>query len=98
METFVLLCCDANALQASFSASLGQGCPHACWHACLQDGRDVAVKVFKGETSPDGQASDEIAVTCHVDHPNLSKYASRNARPDDWSWACSQCSSIHHRA
>ena len=44
-------------------------------HACLQDGRDVAVKVFKGETSPDGQASDEIAVTCHVDHPNLSKYA-----------------------
>lgn len=40
---------------------------------CLQDGREVAVKVFKGETSPDGQAADEIAVTCHVEHRNLSR-------------------------
>ena len=39
----------------------------------IQDGQDVAVKVFKGEVSPDGRAADEIAVTCHVDHPNLTR-------------------------
>lgn len=34
-------------------------------------GREVAVKVFKGEASPDGRAADEIEVTCAVSHPNL---------------------------
>ena len=33
----------------------------------------MAVKVFKGEASPDGRAADEVAVTCHVDHPNLTR-------------------------
>jgi hypothetical protein len=34
-------------------------------------GHEVAVKVFKGEASPDGRAADEIDVTCAVAHPNL---------------------------
>ena len=41
----------------------------------LQDGKAVAVKLFKGEVSPDGRAADEIDVTCAVDHPNLTKCA-----------------------
>jgi hypothetical protein len=49
------------------------GCPEGRFTPGQQDGRDAAVKMFKGETSPDGQAADEIAVTCHVDHPNLSR-------------------------
>ena len=58
------------------------GNPYACYcqvrhhHAALQDGQDVAVKVFKGEASPDGRAADEVAVTCHVDHPNLTRSSS----------------------
>ena len=34
-------------------------------------GHEVAVKVFKGEASPDGRAADEIDVTCAVAHANL---------------------------
>ena len=39
----------------------------------LQGGKEVAVKLFKGEVSPDGRAADEVDVTCSVDHPNLTK-------------------------
>ena len=39
----------------------------------LQGGKKVAVKLFKGEVSPDGRAADEVDVTCSVDHPNLTK-------------------------
>lgn len=31
------------------------------------------MKVFKGDISPDGRAADEIAVTCYVYHPNLTR-------------------------
>ena len=41
----------------------------------MQGGKAVAVKLFKGEVSPDGRAADEIDVTCAVDHANLTKYA-----------------------
>ncbi len=40
----------------------------------MQGGKAVAVKLFKGEVSPDGRAVDEIDVTCAVEHPNLTKY------------------------
>ena len=39
----------------------------------LQGGKEVAVKLFKGEVSPDGRAADEVDVTCSVNHPNLTK-------------------------
>ena len=37
------------------------------------ESKDVAVKIFKAETSPDGRAVDEIAVACFVEHPNCTK-------------------------
>ncbi|CAB1113824.1 unnamed protein product [Ectocarpus sp. CCAP 1310/34] len=36
-------------------------------------GRDVAVKVFKADIGPDGNARDELDVALTVDHPNLTK-------------------------
>eukprot|EP00903_Cladosiphon_okamuranus_P020128 g18482.t1 len=36
-------------------------------------GQDVAVKVFKSDVGPDGNARDELDVACAVDHPNLTK-------------------------
>ena len=33
----------------------------------------VAVKIFRGDTSPDGRAIDELEVLCLLEHPNLSK-------------------------
>ncbi|CAM9522199.1 unnamed protein product, partial [Scytosiphon promiscuus] len=36
-------------------------------------GKDVAVKVFKSDVGPDGNARDELDVACTVDHPNLTK-------------------------
>lgn len=46
---------------------------HAALSQCVSiaAGHEVAVKVFKGEASPDGRAADEIDVTCAVAHPNL---------------------------
>eukprot|EP01026_Neomeris_dumetosa_P028618 TRINITY_DN231_c0_g1_i14.p1 TRINITY_DN231_c0_g1~~TRINITY_DN231_c0_g1_i14.p1 ORF type:complete len:527 (-),score=51.99 TRINITY_DN231_c0_g1_i14:194-1774(-) len=35
--------------------------------------KEVAVKLFKSDTSPDGQASDEISLACALNHPNLVK-------------------------
>ena len=58
--------------QLELDTALGDGASGDVFAAKYQ-GRDVAVKVFKAETSPDGHARDEIAVTCHVDHPNLIK-------------------------
>lgn len=46
-----------------------------------QGAEDVAVKVFKGEVSPDGRAADEIAVTCYVDHPHLTRCSLSLSRP-----------------
>ena len=53
-------------------AALGDGASGDVF-AAKMNGKDVAVKVFKSESSPDGHARDEIAVTCSVDHPNLIK-------------------------
>lgn len=39
------------------------------------------MKVFKAETSPDGRAEDEIAVTCAVDHPHLIRVLALVAQP-----------------
>ncbi|CAM9203885.1 unnamed protein product, partial [Hapterophycus canaliculatus] len=36
-------------------------------------GNDVAVKIFKSDVGPDGNARDELDVACTVDHPNLTK-------------------------
>ena len=50
-----------------------QDAEHAASHSVFTSpaGHEVAVKVFKGEASPDGRAADEIDVTCAVAHPNL---------------------------
>ncbi len=45
----------------------------AAWTAA--EGREVAVKLFRGDTSPDGRAVDELEVLCLVDHPALTKGA-----------------------
>ena len=47
--------------------------PCSCTVCYEQEGEEVAVKVFKGEVSPDGKAADEIAVTCYVNHPHLTR-------------------------
>lgn len=71
VSTVVLWTCAKEPQRAQLSCMIER---RLCTPAAgLQDGQDVAVKVFKGETSPDGQAADEIAVTCHVDHPNLTR-------------------------
>eukprot|EP00951_Prasinocladus_malaysianus_P005905 scaffold41679_cov47-Prasinocladus_malaysianus.AAC.1 len=41
----------------------------------------VAVKVFKSEVSPDGQAIDEIEITECLDHPNLTKVLGQSSAP-----------------
>ena len=58
--------------QLELDMALGDGASGDVLAAKFQ-GRPVAVKVFKAETSPDGHARDEIAVTCHVNHANLIK-------------------------
>lgn len=63
--------------QLELDTALGDGASGDVFAAKFK-GRDVAVKVFKAETSPDGHARDEIAVTCHVDHPNLIKVCNCN--------------------
>ncbi|KAK9811574.1 hypothetical protein WJX72_006238 [[Myrmecia] bisecta] len=59
---------------------LGEGASGEVF-AARWGGRDVAVKVFKAETSPDGRAVDEIAVTCCIDHPNLIRVLGHMAKP-----------------
>lgn len=58
--------------------ALGNGASGVVVAAKFED-RDVAMKIFTAETSPDGHARDEIAVTCHIDHPNLIKVAQASA-------------------
>ncbi|KAL3158636.1 hypothetical protein ABBQ32_011386 [Trebouxia sp. C0010 RCD-2024] len=58
--------------QLELATALGDGASGDVFAAKFQ-GRDVAVKIFKAEASPDGHAQDEIAVTCFVNHPNLIK-------------------------
>ena len=36
----------------------------------------MAVKVFRGDVSPDGQMVDEVDIACALDHPNLTLCAS----------------------
>lgn len=36
---------------------------------------EVALKLFRGDTGPDGRSIDEIEVLCMVDHPGLTKGA-----------------------
>lgn len=40
-------------------------------------GKEVAVKVYKAEVSPDGRAKDEIDIALFVDHPNLTRTIGR---------------------
>lgn len=58
--------------QLELDIALGDGASGDVFAAKFQ-GRDVAIKIFKAEASPDGHARDEIAVTCFVNHPNLIK-------------------------
>ena len=58
--------------QLELATALGDGASGDVFAARFQE-RDVAIKIFKSESSPDGHARDEIAVTCFVDHPNLIK-------------------------
>lgn len=46
----------------------------ARWPA-MGEGKEVALKLFRGDTSPDGRAVDELEVLCLVDHPALTKGA-----------------------
>lgn len=39
----------------------------------LKKSRDVAVKVFRDDTSPDGRSIDELEVLCLLEHPALTK-------------------------
>lgn len=43
----------------------------------------MAVKVFRGEVSPDGQMADEVDIACALDHPNLTR-----CRPHSWRPSC----------
>ena len=61
-----------NLSQLELATALGDGASGDVFAAKFQ-GRDVAIKIFKAEASPDGHARDEIAVTCHVNHKNLIK-------------------------
>lgn len=58
--------------QLELDIALGEGASGDVFAARFQ-GRNVAIKIFKAEASPDGHARDEIAVTCFVNHPNLIK-------------------------
>lgn len=40
-----------------------------------EGGKEAAVKLFRGDTGPDGRAVDELEVLCLVDHPALTKGA-----------------------
>ena len=69
-------CCNATRRPAQIGNGLAQ---ETCTErirtssssVSIAAGHEVAVKVFKGEASPDGRAADEIDVTCAVAHPNL---------------------------
>eukprot|EP00798_Chlamydomonas_sp_ICE-L_P006154 gene6154-2765_t len=44
--------------------------PEACLKA---SDREVAVKVFRADVSPDGRTEEEVCIACAVDHPNLTR-------------------------
>ncbi|KAK9909089.1 hypothetical protein WJX75_007005 [Coccomyxa subellipsoidea] len=66
--------------QLALGVPLGEGASGDVFAAKL-GAEDVAVKVFKGEVSPDGRAADEIAVTCNVDHPHLTRVLAELQEP-----------------
>lgn len=39
----------------------------------LYEGRALAAKFFRADVSPDGRTEDELAVSCAVDHPRLTR-------------------------
>ncbi|GAX81710.1 hypothetical protein CEUSTIGMA_g9138.t1 [Chlamydomonas eustigma] len=51
---------------------LGDGASGEVLRASYQ-GREVAVKSFRSDVSPDGRTAEEVAIACHVDHPNLTR-------------------------
>ena len=60
----------AAELELELGAALGDGASGDVFAATYRE-REVAVKVFKAEVSPDGRAADEISVACHVKHDHL---------------------------
>eukprot|EP01025_Chloroclados_australasicus_P032060 TRINITY_DN3244_c0_g2_i9.p1 TRINITY_DN3244_c0_g2~~TRINITY_DN3244_c0_g2_i9.p1 ORF type:complete len:476 (-),score=36.04 TRINITY_DN3244_c0_g2_i9:54-1415(-) len=56
----------------SLGNKLGDGASGDVYQ-CDWNGKQVAVKLFKSDTSPDGQSLDEIELSCALDHPSLVK-------------------------
>ncbi|KAI8475016.1 MAG: hypothetical protein J3K34DRAFT_517665 [Monoraphidium minutum] len=63
---------ELSELEVDRVRPLGEGASGECFRAKL-DGQDVALKLFLAEVSPDGKAQDEVAISCCLDHPNLTK-------------------------
>ena len=69
------------ALKAlALGPKLGCGASGDVWRA-QWDGRDVAVKIFEGEVSPDGRAADEEAVALALADPGLVRVLARLEAP-----------------
>ncbi|BDA41958.1 probable leucine-rich repeat-containing protein 7 at N-terminal half [Coccomyxa sp. Obi] len=71
---------DVTIEHLSLGVPLGEGASGDVFAAHME-GEEVAVKVFKGEVSPDGKAADEIAVTCYVNHPHLTRVLATLQQP-----------------
>lgn len=69
-------------------APLGRGAVADVWQARDERlGREVAVKVFRGEAADDlGDAQDEVRTLARLDHPNLVTVYDAGEEPDGRAW------------
>lgn len=52
---------------------MGDGASGDVYRARWSPAGEVALKLFRGDTGPDGRCIDEVEVLCLVDHPGLTK-------------------------
>ncbi|KAK9834070.1 hypothetical protein WJX81_007769 [Elliptochloris bilobata] len=72
--------CAVAADELAMGAPLGAGASGDVF-AATWEGRSVAVKVFRGDVSPDGQMVDEVDIACALDHPNLTRVLATMGEP-----------------
>eukprot|EP00026_Physarum_polycephalum_P009381 Phypoly_transcript_09502.p1 GENE.Phypoly_transcript_09502~~Phypoly_transcript_09502.p1 ORF type:complete len:444 (+),score=53.84 Phypoly_transcript_09502:52-1383(+) len=63
---------DSPRVSIGFNSPLGAGASGKVYRSIFED-KDVAVKIFNGEVSPDGRSEDELSVAIVVDHPGIPK-------------------------
>ncbi|GBF96205.1 hypothetical protein Rsub_08750 [Raphidocelis subcapitata] len=63
---------DVSEVEVDRQKPLGEGASGECFRATFR-GERVALKLFLAEVSPDGKAQDEVAITCALQHPNVTR-------------------------